>query len=203
LLSQPTLVVTRQMEMLNIFLGFELANRYALVSPEGEPKGYIAETEQGLGNVMQRQFFRNHRPFTAHVLDGEGKEMLVIRRAFKWLTSKTSVSLVDPETGSETLVGEVRQRLTVYRRKYDLFTESVQFASIDGGLWAWDFVMVDTDGEPLGAVSRNFRGFGRELFTDTGQYELVRHGPARALTLDERAVALATAVSCDVDYFSQ
>lgn len=77
--------------------------------------------------------------------------------------------------------------------------------------------------------------FGRELFTDTGQYVLrfdsvaqdellaPRIAPAvepgqplqtgrdlveseqstRALTLDERAVALATAVSVDFDYFSR
>lgn len=74
----------------------------------------------------------------------------------------------------------------------------------------------------MAIIQRAFRGFGRELFTDTGQYsisfnapeeeglsnhgELIRaphrsHG--RDLTLDERAVVLATAVDIDYDYFSR
>jgi len=133
---------------------------------------------------------------------------------------------------------------------------------------SWDFTLADVHGNLIGSINRNFRGFGREIFTDTGQYILrmdaaspettnitnsdaIRHFPtrtvellpkseeakqhykgqrllgtkeestdmvqqygapkgmelvertsARGLTLDERAVMLATAVSIDFDYFS-
>lgn len=45
-----------------------------------------------------------------------------------------------------------------------------------------------------------------QLFTDTGQYVLrmdAVEGNSRGLTLDERAVALACAVSIDFDFFSR
>lgn len=139
-----------------------------------------------------------------------------------------------------------------------------QFAAIDEPMLSWDFTLADNDGNLIGSINRNFRGFGREIFTDTGQYVLrmdaaspettnisnsgaVRKFPKRnmelalverpvsksqqsnsfgskdpigtnlwkkvemsvierpnpkALTLDQRAVMLATAVSIDFDYFS-
>ena len=127
---------------------------------------------------------------------------------------------------------------------------------------SWDFTLADLRGDLIGSINRNFRGFGREIFTDTGQYvlrmdasspettnitnsaaiqrfperqveavkiakkdlplygsslsekalrrvesggsakALVERTAAKGLTLDERAVMLATAVSIDFDYFS-
>lgn len=76
-------------------------------------------------------------------------------------------------------------------------------------------------------MNRNFAGFGREIFTDTGVYALrmdaagladePRHlisktgekaqlaykEPHVGMSLDQRAVMLATAVSIDFDYFSR
>lgn len=120
----------------------------------------------------------------------------------------------------------------LWRRKYNLFQERGdvlrQFARIDGGFLAWDFWLKDKDDRLVATINRNFRGLGRELFTDTGQYvirfdaagteldmppgsEISVQGqtivlPERAdkgLTLDQRAMALATAVSIDFDYFSR
>ena len=131
---------------------------------------------------------------------------------------------------------EVQQRWHIWRRRYDLFlrhgTPRVlslasdtqpepepeseeelfhQFARIDEGLWAWDFSFVDGQGKEMAHVGRNFRGLGREIFTDTGRY-MVRFTPqpllvqdpqtgeaievsnhdasSRKLTLDERAVRI-------------
>jgi len=142
-----------------------------------------------------------------------------------------------------------------------------QFAAIDEPFLSWDFTLADLNGNLIGSINRNFRGFGREIFTDTGQYilrmdaaspettnisnsEVVKRFPKRevqelepisakkalkyykekkleltpeqkglvyrgepirylverpsikGLTLDQRAVMLATAVSIDFDYFS-
>lgn len=45
----------------------------------------------------------------------------------------------------------------------------VQFAKIDEGFWAWHFTLRGSRGEELASISRAFRGFGREIFTDTGK----------------------------------
>ncbi|KAJ9107954.1 hypothetical protein QFC19_002697 [Naganishia cerealis] len=39
LLANSALVIVRQLEMLNVFMGFEQANRYAILNPQGEHVG--------------------------------------------------------------------------------------------------------------------------------------------------------------------
>ena len=55
-------------------------------------------------------------------------------------------------------------------------------------------------------VNRNFSGFGREFFTDTGEYAIHMDSTPNAvrhLSLDERAVLLSCAINIDIDYFSR
>ena len=76
ILSHSSVVVTRQLEMMNVLLGFEQANKYVIMDPQGNHIGYMAEKELGMGNVMARQMFSTHRSFTTHVFDKHGKEVL-------------------------------------------------------------------------------------------------------------------------------
>lgn len=102
-----------------------------------------------------------------------------------------------------------------------------QFAYVDEPFLSWDFSLLSADSRLIGSVNRNFSGFGRELLTDTGVYalrmdaaglaseprhlisttghknEVVHTTSGTAMTLDQRAVMLATAVTVDFDYFSR
>ena len=101
-----------------------------------------------------------------------------------------------------------------------------QFAYVDERFLSWDFSLLSSDSRLLGSVNRNFAGFGREIFTDTGLYALRMDAASLAeepshlisktgksetvygetgagMSLDQRAVMLATAVSVDFDYFSR
>lgn len=99
----------------------------------------------------------------------------------------------------------------------------VQFASVNEPFLSWDFNLRDQQEGLVGSVNRNFSGFAREIFTDTGVYALrmdsaAQQGSlqspdgqdvqgyereARGMSLDQRAVMLATAASIDFDYFSR
>jgi Scramblase len=76
ILANSGLVVQRQVEMMNLFLGFEQANRYVIMDPHGNHVGYMAEHDGGFGKVMGRQWLRTHRAFTTHVFNREQKEVL-------------------------------------------------------------------------------------------------------------------------------
>lgn len=98
-----------------------------------------------------------------------------------------------------------------------------QFAHVNEPFLSWDFTLRDEAGSTIGSVNRNFAGFAREIFTDTGVYALRMDSAARSsalespdgqevgryekeatgMTLDQRAVMLASAVSIDFDYFSR
>jgi hypothetical protein len=311
LLNNSSVVIQRQLEMMNVFLGFEQANRYVIMDAQGNHIGYLAEQEHGMGNAIARQMFRTHRSFTTHVFDKHEQEVLRVRsmishntshtvqsvsfvltmfqfhRPFSWISSRIRVydALSDTEQGSSTgslatqtsshissiplaqmrVIGSAEQEWAPLRRKYNLYlarslnqaqhnpnalqlssgdlplsnskdlqvvegdTRSVgmmQFARVDEPFLSWDFTLLSEDQRLLGSVNRNFAGFAREIFTDTGVYALRMDAAGLAsepshlisktsaqhedgvqstpgMTLDQRAVMLATAVSIDFDYFSR
>lgn len=282
LLDNSTLVIQRQLEMMNVLMGFEQANRYVIMDPHGNHIGYLAEQEHGIGNAMARQMFRTHRSFTTHVFDKEEKEVLRLHRPFSWINSRiriydaigcdgasytSSASLQGISAGSIVnqtcanissiplqdmrIIGSAEQEWAPLRRKYNMFlardmnedtaapnTQQIatgdlplssskavavvegdtrevgmlQFARVDEPFLSWDFSLKSEDQRLIGTVNRNFSGFAREIFTDTGVYALRMDSagaeaeqitPFSGMTLDQRAVMLATAVSIDFDYFSR
>lgn len=216
-------------------------------------------------------------------MDKLGSIVLRVNRPFSFINSRISISKGEDLPSPSNKIGECQQIWHPYRRKYALFqrfhseelsttpapnsqstevttlqgstAESyTQFANVDARLLAWDFYLQDEHGQILASVNRNFMGFGRELFTDTGQYvlrfdkgvadqevqERIEQGVGineelkkvaeenkeakleherketqstaivpvpdiseAGLTLDQRAILLAAAITIDIDYFSR
>ncbi|KAM0723486.1 hypothetical protein Q7P37_000473 [Cladosporium fusiforme] len=297
ILGNSSLVIQRQIEMMNIIIGFEQANKYIVMDGAGNTVGYIAEQDHGMGTAFARQMFKTHRSFTTHIFDRYEREVLRIHRPFAYINSKiriydpvpeggygdleTSTALQGTSTNSVMnqgavaqvsplkleemrIIGEAQQRWAPLRRKYDLFsyralastpekdttprlesgdkpdTETTalteakmpeqaieagmsQFAHVNEPFLSWDFTLRDEADSTIGSVNRNFAGFAREIFTDTGVYALRMDSAAQTsalenadgqevgryekeatgMTLDQRAVMLASAVSIDFDYFSR
>lgn len=76
ILSTSAIVVQRQLELMNLTIGFEQANKYAILDPQGNHLGFIAERDLGVGNTMTRQMFKTHRSFETHVFDKHEREVL-------------------------------------------------------------------------------------------------------------------------------
>ncbi|KAK9095621.1 hypothetical protein Scep_027090 [Stephania cephalantha] len=213
LLARSNLLITRRIEWANLVVGFEQENRYAILDAcyPKQPVGFILEQS----NVIARQLLRTRRPFVAHITDGMGNELFKVRRPFWWINSSIYAEIDGKE------IGVVHRRWHLWRRVYDLYLGKQQFAIVENpGFWNWTFTLRDIEGNVLAEIDRNWRGFGFELLTDAGQYA-IRFGDAdhksksgppemieelkvvRPLTLSERAVTLALAVSLDNDYFSR
>lgn len=210
LLARSNLLITRDIEWANLMLGFEQENRYAIVDVcyPGSPVGMIREQS----NLIARQLLRTRRPFIAYITDALGNELFRVRRPFWWINSSIYAEIDGKE------VGVVHRRWHLWKRIYDLYLGNKQFAVVENpGFWNWTFTLKDIDGQVLAQIDRDWRGFGFEIFTDAGQY-VIRFGSAdhsadagpvqelevvRPLTLSERAVAVALAVSLDNDYFSR
>ncbi|GAA0150703.1 transporter [Lithospermum erythrorhizon] len=216
LLARSNLLITRDIEWANLVIGFEQENRYAIIDAcyPNSPVGFIREKS----NPITRQLLRTRRPFVASITDGLGNELFRVRRPFWWITSSIYAEI----NGKE--IGVVHRRWHLWKRIYDLYLGNKQFAVVENpGFWYWTFTLKDIDGNVLGEIDRNWRGVGFEILTDAGQY-VIRFGQAdssggsakgvstneieelqvtRPLTLSERAVAVALAVSLDNDYFSR
>ncbi|XXG66699.1 hypothetical protein AAC387_Pa06g0222 [Persea americana] len=213
LLARANLFITRDIEWANVMLGFEQESKYAIVDacyPQA-PVGFIREQS----NVIFRQLLGIRRPFVAYITDAMGNELFRVRRPI-WFINSTIHAEVD---GKE--IGVVHRRWHLWRRIYDLYLGKRQFAVVENpGFWNWTFTLKDADENVLAEINRDWRGVGFEFLTDAGQYviqfghadPLSKTGPAsaiqeleisRPLTLSERAVAIALAVSLDSDYFSR
>ncbi|PYH78550.1 Scramblase-domain-containing protein [Aspergillus uvarum CBS 121591] len=291
ILANSGLVVQRQLELMNVLIGFEQANKYVVMDANGNHIGFMAEQEKGMGNMMARQWFNTHRSFVTHVFDKHENEVLRFHRPFSWINSRIRVydplevakSAHSTSTALQTnpanslaqasgdsnarlsslgfedmrVIGEAQQQWAPLRRKYNLFTYHHspnsaldmgtktlpleqsdlsssqqmqlvqssqggqatgaynQFAYVDEPFLSWDFALRSADSRLIGSVNRNFAGFAREFFTDTGVYALRMDSASpseqtpeqsravTAMSLDQRAVMLATAVSIDFDYFSR
>lgn len=160
LLAHDSLVVVRQLEMLNVFMGYEQANKYAIYTSAGELVGYLAEEERGFAGVFARQMLHTHRPFKSTVMDRTGRPILWIQRPFAFINSRIKVYADEGAEGAEApIIGETQQQWHPWRRRYNLFENRPaehameQFARIDGGFLAWDFWLKDrNDRECAGAV---------------------------------------------------
>ncbi|KAJ3038018.1 hypothetical protein HDV00_001062 [Rhizophlyctis rosea] len=157
-LGHPALMVTRQLEMMNVLIGYEQANKYAIKDALGNDVGFIAEEETAFSGILMRQFLRTRRPFKASILDRQGNVVLKIERPIKWLLN-SQIFVYDAQ---DNRIGEVQQVWHLWRRKYDLFLKKRQFSFIDGEFWAWDFHIKDENTNQIGAINRNFVGFARE-----------------------------------------
>ncbi|KAG7195415.1 uncharacterized protein KQ657_003173 [Scheffersomyces spartinae] len=225
ILSEPTLVIERQLEVMNVVLGFEQANKYKILNAQGQQVGFMEEVDFGLLKVLGRQFFRTHRPFDINVYNNYGDLVLVIKRPFSFINSHIKAFLPGLDNYGELMfeeIGESVQSWHLWRRRYNLFKledenhqDFNQFGAIDSPFLSFDFPVYNDNGAVIGGVDRNWVGLGRELFTDTGVY-IVRMDPlsfhgmegifpdiAGPMTLDQRAILLGTAVSIDFDYFSR
>ncbi|KAI3647825.1 hypothetical protein MP228_008046 [Amoeboaphelidium protococcarum] len=211
ILQRPALAIGRQLEMINVMLGYEQANKYAIYDAStAQNVGFIVEDAPSILSVLSRQVLRTHRPFTANVLSASGQSLLTVRRPFQFINSRI---YVHDEFGE--VIGEVQQRWHLWRRRYDLFVGKKQFGLIDAPFLSWQFHVLDEDSQIISTIDKNFTGFAREIFTDTstyilrmdtasGQDESVRRDfSTSALSLQQRAVLLACAISIDFDYFSR
>ncbi|KAG7663039.1 uncharacterized protein J8A68_003421 [[Candida] subhashii] len=227
ILKEPTLVIERQIEFMNLFLGFEQANRYIIMNATGEVIGSMQEKDVGLAKIIGRQFFRLHRPFDIDVFDKYGQLALTIKRPFSFINSHIKAYLPGYDEFDDLMfecVGESVQSWHLWRRRYNLFKledeqldEYEQFGMVDSPFLSFDFPIRNAEGKIMASVDRNWVGLGRELFTDTGVY-ILRFDPAsfegvsthygeevssQGVTLDQRAIILSCFTSIDFDYFSR
>ncbi|KAL8993497.1 MAG: hypothetical protein Q9169_006303 [Polycauliona sp. 2 TL-2023] len=91
ILANSSIIVQRQLELMNVMIGFEQANKYVILDPQGHHIGFMAEQDNSMGKTMSRQFLSTHRTFTTHVFDKHEKEVLRFRRPFSWISSRISV----------------------------------------------------------------------------------------------------------------
>lgn len=192
LANYQELVVRQTKEMLEIFTGFETANRYRILTPEGEEAMFCYE-ESGM---LTRQFMGSHRPLNLHIVDKKGDPILNANRNFFWFFSHLNV-----QDRSGTPIGSLHRKFGVLHRKFALLDSSgQQIAGLNGSLFRrYTFTLNNASGQEMGRIVKQWGGILREGFTDADTFSVQFSDVERSQEI--RLLLLASAFAIDLDFF--
>ena len=192
LANYQELVVRQTKEMLEIFTGFETANRYRVLTPEGEEAMFCYE-ESGM---LSRQFMGSHRPLNLHVVDKEGQPILNANRSFFWFFSHLNV-----QDGSGTPLGSLHRKFAMLSRRFALLDSGgQQIAGLNGSLFRpYTFTLNNASGQEMGRIVKKWGGIMREGFTDADTFSIQFSDIERSQ--ESRLLLIALAFAIDLDFF--
>lgn len=195
--SANGLVIQQLKEWVEIISHFETANKYEILDESGGKVGFAAEDGGGFGRHMLRMWLKSHRPLDIHILGPAGSQLLELKRPFYFFFSNMAIS-----GPGGTLLGRAKKRFGIIFKKYDLcIGEEQVFARIKAPFWRlWTFPILDLQDNQIGVISKKWGGFMREAFTDADKFHVEF---PKSFSAPEKAIALASALSIDLDYFEE
>jgi len=178
-----------------LLFNFEQRNQYS-ISDSMRHRGYVVEQGKTLVDVLIRMFLGSHRPLELLVFGAADQVAMTLSRPFYWVFSTMSVL---GEAGVP--LGRVEKRWSLLRKTYDLYDGDRLFARISSGFFRiWTFPIFDaSSGQELANVSKKWGGLLREYVSDADKFRIEFTSPS--LTLPEKTIIFAAALSIDFDYF--
>ena len=184
------LVIRQQIEQVEIFTPFETANRYSVHTSDGAQLMYAYE-ESG---DMSRQFAGSHRALSIHVVESNGAPVLQASRDFFWFRSHLRVE----EEGRR--IGTLNREFGLGRKFSLVDGNESELTKITSGIFRpHTFIAKSAGGGEIARVTKQWSGFGREMFTDADTFVVQFTDPNT--DNDFRLLMLASAFAIDLDFF--
>lgn len=195
LLAARKLHVQQVLEGFEVVLGFETRNKYRIFDDNMQPIAYAAEATEGIFGHLSRLFLKHWRTFKVNIYSHERELMYVAKFPFRWFL-KTMI--LEDHHGKS--VGHMEQRFAIFSKKFDVYdSQGVLLANIKSPLLkAWTFEFMD-HGRKVGTVQKKWSGGLTEIFTDKDNFVVSYAQPD--LTLETKAMMLATCLMVDIIYF--
>ena len=173
LVRDDALRVRQVREWSELLSPLEHRNRYEVRGTLDEPLLYANEVGTGMRRALLRSALKARRPFTLELCNPAGAVVLRLVRPFRLLLSRMRV-----EDREGRVLGEVRQRLRLLRRTYDIVgPQGEPLARLVGPFFRpWTFHL-ERKGRALAIIQKRWRGLGVELLTDADSFG-VRFEPA-------------------------
>ena len=185
-------------ELMEIAIGWEGANKYEILDESGAQIGFAAEQRKGIFSTIVRNILKYRRPITLRVWDRDKNLVYTAKRPFFFFFSDMKV-----QDASGKLVGDIKTRFGVLKRKYDLVNSNgVVTARIESPRWRlWTFFISDRSGASAGEISKKWGGALKEVFSDTDNFALDLS--KRQWADDEKTLLLFATMSIDLDFFEE
>ncbi len=156
LLEQNTLVVQEKVTM--------FANSYTLFDNDEQIVGSMREHRSIWRFLIKRAF----APFKVTCFDAEERPIATLSK--KWAFLAPHYTITDC---NGMVLGSIRSKVTLVKPKADLFDNSGNpIGSMEGDWTAWDFKILDRNGDSLATINKEFNGFIKEMFTTADKYRI-------------------------------
>ncbi|MTI39321.1 phospholipid scramblase-related protein [Fulvivirga lutimaris] len=148
---------------------FKASNNYDIYDPE--TKEVILECrEPNLGFFTKMFRFTDYKrmtPFEVVIKEPNGDVLITVKRGVSIFLS--TVEVFDEK---DQLIGKFKQQFFSIGGKFNLLDQNDSVVSTLKGKWtSWDFKFVK-EGHEFAHVSKQWAGFGKELFTSADNYML-------------------------------
>ena len=155
--------IKQKVEKLEIFTGFETANKYSILDDKGKEILYAYETE---GNMLLKQFMKQRRALDLHITDKTGKKVLDIHRPFFWFLTSGNIALPNGKS-----LGSVKQKWKIPGARFEFFSPNgnLYFECIMKVPSIWTYKVMK-EGKQIAQINKKWSGFGREIFTDASKF---------------------------------
>jgi uncharacterized protein YxjI len=185
--EQPVLVVSQKAKLV------EITNQYTVSDANGQVVGYVQQVGQSAARKVLR-FVSNVDQFLSHkfeITDAQGGVLLQITRPAKLI--KSTVIVADA-AGQE--LGRLIQQNAIGKIRFGLHDATgQQLAELRAENWrAWNFSIVDADGQELARVDKKWEGLAKAMFTTADNYAVAIH---QRLADPLRALVIAAALTID------
>ncbi|KAK2171785.1 hypothetical protein NP493_1028g00030 [Ridgeia piscesae] len=178
------LVIQQQVELLEVFSGWETANKYAVKNVYGQQMYFAAEES----NFCIKQCCGPQRPFEIHIMDYMNREVMRMVRPFK-CTGCANWSPLFPccrmslevQAPVGTTVGYFQQDCSCIAPRFSITDAQDQVQCIIKGPlcicespcfpFDQEFTVYSADGQtPLGKIAKKFSGIIKEMLTTADNF---------------------------------
>ena len=195
MLMQQAIVVHQEVELSNVLVGFDSANKYSLHAPNGQKLAQSAETG-GVGGFFLRQIFRNSRAADVKLFGMNGAEIAEMRKPFRFIFAEIAATIGGQEIGRA-------KRLSWFGRNYGISVMGVPTFTISSSLLQWKNFSFNVmkGGVHVATIMKRYEGAMKMMFTQADTFTIEFHDSS--LSHEERFTLLATTYLIDFDCFEQ
>jgi uncharacterized protein YxjI len=191
LLNRRTYVVKERVALVKLTDTYDL-----LDAASGQPIGIAKEEPAGWAKWLRLIVNKALMPTTVNVYEGQNETapLISIKRGVALLRPKVSVLLRNREIGS------FQAKAFSLGGAFRMFdAQGQEIGAVKGDWKGWNFQMTTATGQELGKVTKKWAGLGKELFTSADTYA-IDLSEAAAGREEIGAMLLAAGIAIDTVY---
>jgi len=171
---------------------FKFENRYLLYDGDGMPIGGIYQKLTAGQKLLRLLFNKGMLPFMLEIQDEAGVVQATVKRG--WTFWMSSIDILDHQGQG---IGKIKQQFRLLKSRFRIYdTQEQLVAEINGDWTAWDFVISNAQGQPIGAIAKKWAGMAKEFFSTADKYNV---GISPELNNpQQKVIILAAAITIDM-----